>query len=59
MVFIGKREDRPRSHLNRMWITFLHFVLFLRDCFRSRKALEAKIILPRHQLGVLRRNALK
>ncbi len=28
--------------------------LHLRDCFRSRKALEAEITLLRHQLGVLR-----
>jgi len=36
---------------------FRLLVRFLRDAFRSRRALEAEVTLLRHQLGVLHRKS--
>jgi integrase-like protein len=40
-----------------MWNLFHLLALHLRDCFRSRKSLEAENTILRHQLGVLRRKS--
>src|SRR6266567_332510 len=49
--------SRTQAHDRRMIAIGLLFVRMLCDCFKSRRQLEAEILVLRHQLNVLRQRA--
>jgi hypothetical protein len=50
-------RDRQAPVASRMIAVGLLLVRILCDCFKSRRRLEAEILILRHQLNVLRRRA--
>ncbi len=54
---VGLASVSESQHDCRMIAIALLFVRFLCDCFKSRRRLEAEILVLRHQLNVLHRRA--